>query len=178
MLFSLSSQGQTKSGFMPLLSRNIRLQVQRPVTLWPCVNVTFWPSDLYLLHTHTHTYTDTQTLKCDTDLYIWKQTNTPVSSRAQTYQLWHILYSLTHMDINTDTVRLLTHCLIWSSLEQEICRRERGGAGKKCFNLPFSRKKENAEALLPGTARGQRSSLVYVCTYTHLQLPSVLRKHP
>lgn len=34
-----------------------------------------------------------------------------------------------------------------------MCRREREGKkAKQCFNLPFSRKNENAEALLPGTA--------------------------
>lgn len=100
------------------------------VTLCQCDFLTPQPLLLSVSLSQTHLYTYSfQTLTCEIDFYISiqtnKQTNTSVTSRAQTYQLWHIFYSLTHLEINTRTVKLLTHCLIWSSLEQEICRRER-----------------------------------------------------
>lgn len=82
------------------------------------------------------------------------------------------LYNLTRLEIHTQAAKFLTHCLIWSSLEAgKLQRRKTGKKAKEIFNLPFSRKKKNAEAFLPGTARGQGSCCACMHIHTRSAAP-------
>lgn len=130
---------------------------------------------LFLRHTHLHT-NGFQTLKCETDHCISRQTNQLNTKEIHTSS--HCILSNTSGDKHT-------HChapRTLSNLKQPRGKKsaEEKGRGKKPNNVsifPF-----------PGKRRTQkhcfqellvvRGPLVRVCTYTHLQLPSVLRKHP
>lgn len=189
MLFSQRTEwGQTKSGFIKSLCSR-RTSSLKFRDLWHFDPVALWLYDpLLSLGVSEGTNCTHSSFKM-TDVKPTSGTDFKKTHQSF-FELQCQLSTLIQSHMSGDahvTAKFLTHCVIWHSPEaRKLQRRKTGKNATAIFNLPFSRKKKNAEALLPGTALGQGSRCA--CThiharthnYTHtpLQLSSVLRKQP
>lgn len=168
MLFSQSTEwGQTKSGFIKsLCSRGTSSLKFRD--LWHFDPVALWLYDPSLpLGVSERTNCAHTSFKL-TD--VKPASGTDLKKTHQSFfklqcQLSTLIQSHMSGDAHV-TAKFLTHCVIWHSPEaRKLQRRKTGKNATAIFNLPFSRKKKNAEALLPGTAFGQGSCCA--CTHIH-----------